>query len=847
MKKQFVLALLAILSSGFTRCQSVFALTTLPATGIGRTGATLHGRLDDDGGKPCECRFVCYGPGYSYTMYTAWKGPYESGDYFSAWIGGLTPATSYPHFVAQARWAENHDVIAWAHNFHSFVTLGDQPPPPEPETLQIVVSISGHLLENTTDLSRTASVPIHVEVLDSQGDPVQGAGVSLNDVVYGQTDVNGREVLLWNIPDSPPIEGVVDGKVTAYWNDYSGESEQFTLYTMEKLVEKPPITLTTWQAEISNLTRMLQYMVPKTPSPPNRIFLFFQAIFAFINVYTEYEARGGDVLTLEGYKCTAPDLSPAWLVHQTIIRDSKILLSLNFWTENQFRYYEGTGIEVALDSGHGMLARVASPVTLYVTDPNGLNAGYDPATGELLYDFPIWISEPQDEPFLLFIPDASEGQYQIQVIPEPNALPDDTYTLEVEVDGKNILLAQQIPISQIPEDPYVVVIERQPEPNEDGKINITEEFTGSDSDIFDLSYRAIMFSPVGEGASYMASVRNINQLPTDPTGGQTILLSDDDYEYISLSGQNTVSIYGSSFAGFYVGSNGYITFSEGDSDSSESLADHFDTPRVSCLFNDFDPSSLGTVSINQLTDRAVITWDQIPQYDLDDSSTFQVELYFDGRIQFAWLEVSALDGIVGLSNGQGLSVSFEETDLSELASTPYVYDIIIGDFENDVTNWGPTWEDSVLLGFSTTPATVTSGSRSLRVQLQPGAYWALQWNAPEVPRLEAGTQLVFDATMIQSEWTRDNWTQVANRIALNSDGPDGWKEYSPTAIDRVTGQPTSLDWGPLNPDARKTYSVDISDYDANGATWLRINISLQQNPDDGAGYFYIDNVRLAGL
>jgi len=394
---------------------------------------------------------------------------------------------------------------------------------------------------------------------------------------------------------------------------------------------------------------------------------------------------------------------------------------------------------------------------------------------------------------------------------------------------------------------YIAVAQVSSDLNYDATINITEQFSGSDSDIFDLLYKAIMFSPVGDGVSYMACIRNINELPTDPTGGQAISLSDDGYEYISLAGQRTVSICGSIFAGFYVGSNGYITFSEVDIDGSQSLADHFDTPRVSCLFNDFDPSSSGTVSIKQLNDRVVVTWEQVPQYDIGGSSTFQVEMYFDGTIQLAWLEVSVLDGIVGLSDGQGLRSSFEEVDLSELASTPYVYDIVIGDFENDMDNWGPTWEDSVLLGFSTNPATVTSGSRSLRVQLRPGAYWALQWNAPAVPRLQPGTTLQFDVTMIQSEWTQNNWTQVANNIAINSDGPSGWKEYSPIAIDRITGQSTSPDWGPWNPDALKTYSVDISNYDATGATWFRINISLQQNPVNGAGYFYIDNVQLLGL
>lgn len=170
-------------------------------------------------------------------------------------------------------------------------------------------------------------------------------------------------------------------------------------------------------------------------------------------------------------------------------------------------------------------------------------------------------------------------------------------------------------------------------------------------------------------------------------------------------------------------------------------------------------------------------------------------------------------------------------------------DLIIGDFENEITNWSSTWENSVDLAFSTNPITVTSGMRSLKIRLHPSAYWTLQWNAPTVPNLQPGTMLQFDVTMIQSEWTPSIWTNVG-KVALTSDSANGWKEYTPSAVDRITGQRTSLDWGAWNPDALKTYSVDISDYDITNATWFQINISIQQNPNNGAGYFYIDNVRL---
>ena len=78
---------------------------------------------------------------------------------------------------------------------------------------------------------------------------------------------------------------------------------------------------------------------------------------------------------------------------------------------------------------------------------------------------------------------------------------------------------------------------------------------------------------------------------------------------VVASGDLLLGFYGDDFTGFYVGSNGYITFTEGDQDYSESLQDHYDTPRVSALFRDLNPTAGGEVSLKQLTNRIVVTWE----------------------------------------------------------------------------------------------------------------------------------------------------------------------------------------------------------------------------------------------
>jgi len=205
----------------------------------------------------------------------------------------------------------------------------------------------------------------------------------------------------------------------------------------------------------------------------------------------------------------------------------------------------------------------------------------------------------------------------------------------------------------------------------------TEQFTGGDND---LDNQSLTLTPDGSRSFYSACSEPITDLPTDPAGGTTLALSDDSYAALTLSGA-AVSLYGASRSTFYVGSNGYITFSSGDSCMVESLADHFDLPRISGLFDDLNPQSGGTVSWKQLPDRAVVTWEEVPEYGYSNSNTFQIEMYFDGTIRVAWLGIAAADGLAGLSGGGGLPEGFFESDLSEYG--PCLPPAPPGDFDRD--------------------------------------------------------------------------------------------------------------------------------------------------------------------
>ena len=184
----------------------------------------------------------------------------------------------------------------------------------------------------------------------------------------------------------------------------------------------------------------------------------------------------------------------------------------------------------------------------------------------------------------------------------------------------------------------------------------------------DLDFLRLTFTPDGSSDFYDSCTNVIAAFPTDPSGGTALSLTDDSFATVTLTGGATVPLYGTSYGTFYVGSNGYVTFTSGQSDYTETLGEHFNQPRISALYDDLNPASAGTVSWEQLADRVVVTWQAVPEYSQSTTNDVQIEMFFSGAIAINYLGVSADDGIVGLSNGGGLPADFFETDLSAMAS-----------------------------------------------------------------------------------------------------------------------------------------------------------------------------------
>jgi len=189
----------------------------------------------------------------------------------------------------------------------------------------------------------------------------------------------------------------------------------------------------------------------------------------------------------------------------------------------------------------------------------------------------------------------------------------------------------------------------------------TEQFSASDND---LAYVKLTFTPDASADFYTLCREGVAAFPADPAGGTPLFLFDDDTQLIDVGLGSNVLLYGVAYNAFFVNSNGSITFDHGDTDFQESLADHFAAPRISMLFDDLNPSAGGAISWQQLPDRVVVTYVDVPEFFSTGRNSFQVEMGFDGRIGITYLNRTAADGMVGLSAGGGIPAGFVESDLS---------------------------------------------------------------------------------------------------------------------------------------------------------------------------------------
>jgi hypothetical protein len=197
-----------------------------------------------------------------------------------------------------------------------------------------------------------------------------------------------------------------------------------------------------------------------------------------------------------------------------------------------------------------------------------------------------------------------------------------------------------------------------------------EKFLFKTSSITDLALTSVRFTPDGSRNFYSACASPIATLPTDPTGGTVLSMSDNSYSQVNLAAGAQVSLYGNSRSSFFVGSNGYITLDEGDTNGGGDPTNHFRLKRISGMFYDLNPAAAGSVSYKQTADRVAITYTNVPEtYTPTNRNTFQIELFFNGDIRLSYLAIAgSYMWISGLSEGNGVPSELQWSDLSAYPS-----------------------------------------------------------------------------------------------------------------------------------------------------------------------------------
>lgn len=140
--------------------------------------------------------------------------------------------------------------------------------------------------------------------------------------------------------------------------------------------------------------------------------------------------------------------------------------------------------------------------------------------------------------------------------------------------------------------------------------------------------------------------------------GSKLDLTDDSSVLVPFPRGFRFRFYNKSYTAMFVNSDGNLTFTAGDSQSSERSVARFlnGPPRVSPFFADLDPENLADdAGIFVLTSKTkvVITWVAVPEFGKTNQNTFQVTLFKNGNVTFAYGGLDGKEAVVGVAPGDG--------------------------------------------------------------------------------------------------------------------------------------------------------------------------------------------------
>jgi uncharacterized protein (TIGR03437 family) len=176
---------------------------------------------------------------------------------------------------------------------------------------------------------------------------------------------------------------------------------------------------------------------------------------------------------------------------------------------------------------------------------------------------------------------------------------------------------------------------------------------------FNLLQKTVVFLPSDSGSTayHLAIGGSSYDAVAASAGTRVDGIGDDDTREVVLP--FPFRFFGITYRTVHINSDGNLTFRKGDGDTADRSVGRLGggPPRIAPLFSDLDPSAAtaqnGIVTLNR-PDRFVVTWRNVPVYSDSGSGApqrIQARLFPDGRIEFAYDDVTASEIVTGISPG----------------------------------------------------------------------------------------------------------------------------------------------------------------------------------------------------
>jgi subtilisin-like proprotein convertase family protein len=150
--------------------------------------------------------------------------------------------------------------------------------------------------------------------------------------------------------------------------------------------------------------------------------------------------------------------------------------------------------------------------------------------------------------------------------------------------------------------------------------------------------------------------------PFEDISGTGIIGPTGDDSVVNVPIGFDFPFYGNTYSNLFISSNGLVSFGSGSNEWINTPIPSLAAPNnaIYALWDDFNPEAGGHVYYRSLgsgpSQRFIVQWDRIPQFNTNDSNTFQLVLYPTGRIDFRYGAISAFtnaDATIGVENVLG--------------------------------------------------------------------------------------------------------------------------------------------------------------------------------------------------